>query len=86
MFKISYTVSEWGGKKHSAMPLFTFSDAECVVSAGDKVIKCNEEVRVTLGRPKQVLFGAPAHRLCQCGRVQAERPVESFWRKMRGKG
>lgn len=66
--------------------LFTFSDAERVVSAGDKVIKCNEEVGVALGRPQQVLLGAPAHGLRQrCG-VQTERPVESFWRKRRGNG
>lgn len=44
-----------------AMPLFTFSDAERVVPAGDKVIKCNKEVRVALRRPQQVFFGAPAH-------------------------
>lgn len=67
-----------GGLGHSTALLFTFSDAESVVSAGDEVIKCNKEVRVALGRPKQVLFGAPAHRLRQRRRVQAERPVESF--------
>jgi len=70
----------------SATLLFTFSDAECVVSAGDKVIKCNEEVRVAFGRPEQVLLGAPAHRLRQRCRVQAEWPVESFWGKRRRNG
>lgn len=39
-------------KSQYSTPLFTFSDAECVVSAGDKVIKCNEEVGVALGRPQ----------------------------------
>lgn len=44
---------------------FTFGDAECVVSTSNKVIKCNKEVRVALGRAQKVLLGAPAHRLCQ---------------------
>lgn len=49
-----------------AVALFTFSDAERVVPTGNKVIKCNKEVRVTLRRPQQVFFGAPAHRFRQC--------------------
>lgn len=61
--------------------VFTFSDTERVVSAGNKVIKCNKEVRVAFGRPQQVLLGAPAYSLGQSRRVQAERPMESFWRK-----
>ena len=64
----------------------TFGDAESVVAAGHKVIERHEEVGVALGRPQQVLLGAPAHRLGQRGRVQAEGPVQSFWRKTRGRG
>ena len=68
------------------MPAVTFGDAERVVAAGHKVIERHEEVGVALGRPQQVLLGAPAHRLSQRGRVQAEGPVQSFWRKTRGRG
>lgn len=63
---------------------FTFSDTERVVSTGNKVVKCNKEVRVAFSCPQQVLFGAPAYSLCESRRVQAERPMESFWRKMGG--
>lgn len=66
----------------SSLSLFTFSDTERVVSAGNKVIKCNKEVWVAFSCPQQVLFGAPAYSLCESCRVQAERPMESFWRKM----
>lgn len=60
----------------------TFSDTKRVVSAGNKVIKCNKEVRVTFRCPQQVLFGAPAYSLRESRRVQAERPMESFWKRM----
>lgn len=64
----------------------TFGDAERVVATGDKVIERDEEVGVALGRPQQVLLGTPADGLGQRGRVQAEGPVQSFWRKMKGRG
>jgi hypothetical protein len=50
----------------------TFGDAERVVAAGHKVIERHEEVGVALRRPQQVLLGAPAYRLRQRGRDNAE--------------
>lgn len=57
-------------KLYFTVDFFTFSDAECVVSTSNEVIKCNKEVRVTLSRPQKVFLGAPAHSLCQ-----------SFWER-----
>lgn len=41
------------------MQQLTFSDAECVITTCYKIIKCNKEIRVTLGGSEQVLLGAP---------------------------
>lgn len=68
----------------SSFRVHTFRDAQRVVATGNKVIKCNKEVRVALGSTQQVLLGAPAHRLRQRCRVQAEGPVEGLWREGKG--
>ncbi len=61
----------------------TFRDAQCVVTTGNKVVKRNEEVGVTLRSTQQILLRAPAHRLRQRRRVQSKRPVQGLCREER---
>lgn len=76
--------------KHSLLHLspfddHTFRDAQRVVTTGNKVIKRNEEVRVTLRSTQQILLRAPADRFSQRRRVQSERPVQGFCQEERDK-
>lgn len=56
----------------------TFRDAQCVVTTGHKVVKCDKQVGVTLGGSQQVLLWAPTHSFGQSRRVQSKRPVQGF--------
>lgn len=50
----------------SAVPSLTFGDAERVVTARYKIVKCNEEIGIALSGSKQVLLGAPSDGFIQC--------------------
>lgn len=71
---------------HNHSSLFdnhTFCDAQRVVTTGNKVVKRNEEVRVTLRSTQQILLWAPAHRFGQRRRVQSKRPVQGLCQEER---
>ncbi len=71
-------------RKHSSpFDDHTFRDAQCVVTTGNKVVKSNKEVGVTLRSTQQILLWAPAHRLRQRRRVQSKRPVQGLCREER---
>ena len=77
----SWTQSKYENRWHYFSPLLTFSDAECVVTTGDKVIECDKQVGVILaGSSQQVLFGVPAGRFCQTLTLKVW-SLESFWKK-----
>lgn len=84
-FFICVQSEQWNQAQPHSSPFDdrTFRDAQRVVTTGNKVVKSNEEVRVTLCSTQQILLRAPAHRFSQCRRVQSKRPVQGLCQEER---
>lgn len=64
--RVLFSLAKRTARGCPATQILTFGDAECVVTACYKVVKCNKEVGIALGGSQQVLLGAPPNGFVQC--------------------